>query len=207
MSQAVKLRVARLDEADAWCHLLSGAEARRAEELKNEAVRRRFILSRSLRRDLLSACTGLLPSVLHFIEDGEGKPRLVDPHGWDFNVSHAGDYVVVVAGQDAVGIDLEMIREVREMTAIVERYFHPDEAAAWRTLEEACREEAFFVLWSAREAAMKCAGLGLAKAMEITRVDPAIISGRTAGATVGPRTVGLQRLEAPTGYVMVLAAG
>jgi 4'-phosphopantetheinyl transferase len=207
MIRTAKVRLAGLDEADACRHLLSDAEAQRAGEIKNEAVRKRFILSRSLRRELLSECLGGPPSVLDFIEDKEGKPRLVDPGRWDFNVSHAGDYVVVAVDERPVGVDLEMIREVREMAAIVQRYFHRDEAAAWATLAEPLCEEAFFVLWSAREAAMKCVGLGLAGGMEITRVEPTIMSDREARAMVGAQVVALQRLDAPPGYVMVLAAG
>ncbi len=207
MSRTAKLRLARLDEADAWSHLLSEAEAQRAGEIKHEAVRDRFILSRSLRREMLSECLGGPPSVLNFIEDKEGKPRLVDSGPWDFNVSHAGDYIVVAVDKMPVGVDLEIIREVREMAAIVQRYFHPDEAAAWAKLEEPLREEAFFVLWSAREAAMKCVGFGLARGVEITRVETTIMRDREAGARVGARAVALQRLEAPPGYVMVLAAG
>ena len=156
---------------------------------------------------MLSECLGGPPSVLNFIEDKEGKPRLVDSGPWDFNVSHAGDYIVVAVDKMPVGVDLEIIREVREMAAIVQRYFHPDEAAAWAKLEEPLREEAFFVLWSAREAAMKCVGFGLARGMEITRVETTIMRDREAGARVGARAVALQRLEAPPGYVMVLAAG
>lgn len=207
MSRTARVRLARLDEADAWGHLLSEAEAQRAREIKHEAVRKRFILSRSLRREMLCGCLGCPPSDLKFIEDQEGKPRLVDAGRWDFNVSHAGDYIVIAVDEGPVGVDLEVKREVREMAAIVERYFHQDEAAAWVKLEELRREEAFFVLWSAREAAMKCVGLGLARGMEITRVETTIMRDREAGARVGDQAVALQRLDAPPGYVMVLAAG
>ncbi|MFM8232186.1 MAG: 4'-phosphopantetheinyl transferase family protein, partial [Chthoniobacterales bacterium] len=117
------------------------------------------------------------------------------------NVSHSGDYVAVAVGRGQIGVDLEQIRPVREMESIVERYFHRDEAVAWRSLDASLREEAFFVLWSAREAAMKCVGLGLARGLSITRVAPAIVTEDATSARVGGVVVEVRRLSAPRGYV------
>jgi 4'-phosphopantetheinyl transferase len=197
------VRVVALGEVAAWEKFLTAGERERVGKISNETLRARFVVSRGLRRAVLAECTGREAGDLEFYEDGESKPRLVDGEGWDFNLSHAGDYVVVVAGRTAVGVDLEKIREVREMTALVRRYFHADEVKAWEKLEEGQKEEGFFVLWSAREAAMKCAGLGLAKGLAVTRVDPAILSQTAADAVVGAMAVRVERREAPAGYVMV----
>jgi phosphopantetheinyl transferase len=97
------------------------------------------------------------------------------------------------------------MREVPEMEAIMDRYFHPDEAAAWRALDETRRAEGFFVLWSAREAAMKCCGLGLAKGLSVTRIDPAFLRERIAEAKVGDKVVEVEKFDAPAGYLMVVA--
>jgi phosphopantetheine--protein transferase-like protein len=130
---------------------------------------------------------------------------LRDDCSWDFNLSHAGDYVVLVVGRGEVGVDLEKRRSVRNLAALVERYFHPDEAAAWRATGAGRREEAFFILWSAREAAMKCAGLGLARGLALTRVDPEILRSESASGMVGGKVVLLRRVAAPEGYVLVTA--
>jgi 4'-phosphopantetheinyl transferase len=201
------VRIAGLDEAAAWAEFLTDAERERVEKIGNDSLRARFVVSRGLRRAVLAECTGRAPGDLEFYEDGESKPRLVGGGGWDFNLSHAGDYVAVAAGRGAVGVDLEKIREVREMSALVTRYFHADEAAAWTALDDGLRQEAFFVLWSAREAAMKCAGLGLAKGLAVTRVDPAILTQTAAEGLVGATAVKVNRHEAPSGYVMMLARG
>ncbi|MFM8885470.1 MAG: 4'-phosphopantetheinyl transferase family protein [Chthoniobacterales bacterium] len=102
-------------------------------------------------------------------------------------------------------MDLEQIRPVRETESIVERYFHRDEASAWRSLDASLRKEAFFVLWSAREAAMKCVGLGLARGLSITRVDPAIVAEDATSARVGGVVVEVRRLSAPRGHVAAVA--
>jgi 4'-phosphopantetheinyl transferase len=207
MSPPARIRLAHLSEANALSDALAGVEEVRMAEIKNDAVRCRFVLSRVLRRKLLAECLACPPSALRFGENREGKPHLLPPTEWDFNVSHAGDFVVVVAARHPVGVDLEAIREVREMSAIVARYFHRDEAVAWFGVGKKFRQEAFYLLWSAREAAMKCAGLGLAKGLAITRVDPAILSAPVAMAAVGSRTMSVRRLNAPPGYVMFLAEG
>lgn len=204
-SDDVIVRLAHLDEARVWRGDLNDAEQDRAESIRNPAVRARYIVSRGLRRRLLSDCTGCEPRTLGFVEEEGGKPRLAVESGLDFNISHAGDYVAAAAGRAAVGIDLELIRDVREMAGVVRRYFHPDEAAAWEDLEAGGRTEGFFILWCAREAAMKCTGIGLARGLSATRVEPSILVEAAAAARVGKAELRVKRMDAPPGYVMVLA--
>jgi phosphopantetheinyl transferase len=153
---------------------------------------------------MLSACTGVSADSLVFSHDGEGKPRVQGLTGWDFNISHAGDYVAAVVGRGSVGVDIEQCREVRDMESIVDRYFHPEEQAAWHGLPPARQPAAFFLLWSAREAAMKCAGLGLAKGLSVTRVDPGIFEQEQVDARVGDRLLQVKPLPAPAGYAFVV---
>lgn len=194
-----------LSEAKDWRSLLSEQEQVKAAEIANPAARARFEIGRWLRRKMLSEATGLPAIGLTFVESDEGKPRALNTAGWDFNVSHSGDYVAVAVGQGQVGVDLEQVRPVREMESIADRYFHPDEAAAWRSLAPGLREEAFFVLWSAREASIKCVGLGLARGLSVTRVDPLIVTGDIAFARVGEARLEVRRLSAPQGYVAMVA--
>jgi 4'-phosphopantetheinyl transferase len=201
----VTVEFAPLSAAEEWRSLLSEEERAKASGVANPAMKARFEIGRGLRRKMMADAEGLPPSQITFVESEEGKPCALNAAGWDFNVSHSGDYVAVAAGQGQVGVDLEQIRPVREMAAIVGRYFHPDEAAAWRSLAPGLREEAFFVLWSAREASMKCVGFGLARGLSITRVDPAILSQEKALARVGESALKVQRVSAPRGYVAMLA--
>ena len=196
---------APLSAAQEWRSLLSEEERAKAVGKGNPAMRARFEIGRGLRRKMLADATGLPPGEITFVESEEGKPCALNAAGWDFNTSHSGDYVVVAVGQRQVGVDLEQIRPVREMESIVDRYFHPDEAAAWSSLAPGLREEAFFVLWSAREASMKCVGLGLARGLSVTRVDPAILTEQIAPAGVVCAMIEVRRLSAPQGYVAMVA--
>lgn len=202
----VIVQTAHLDEEAHLRGLLDEGESLRARTIADSVVRARFVVSRGLRRRLLSGCTGIPADHLKFRELAGGKPCLARVEGWDFNLSHAGDYVVVAAGRGQVGVDLEKIRPVRAMEAIVTKYFSRDEARAWRFLPEGAKQEGFFVLWSAREATMKCAGLGLARGVAVTRVDPAILSAGEVAATAGLLPLRLLRRTCPAGYVLILAA-
>ena len=201
----MQVEIVSFAEADVFRGFLTEEELRHSALKANDAVRTRFVIARGLRRRMLDEATQIRAADLRFLEDGESKPRVLDAQGWDFNISHAGEYVACAVARGQVGVDIEQIRPVREMESIVERYFHPDEAAEWRALPPGLREEAFFVLWSAREAAMKCLGLGLAKGLAVTRVAPTFMSAAQGSADVGGRVVRLHRADAPPGYMMVVA--
>jgi 4'-phosphopantetheinyl transferase len=201
----VTVEFAPLSAAQELRSLLSEEEQAKAVGMANPAMKARFEIGRGLRRKMMADATGLPPRQITFVESEEGKPRALNAAGWDFNVSHSGDYVAVALGQGQVGVDLEQIRPVREIESIVDRYFHPDEAMAWHSLASGLREQAFFVLWSAREASMKCVGLGLARGLSITRVDPLIVTGDVAFSRVGETRLEVRRLNAPQGYVAMVA--
>lgn len=202
----VVVRVAGLEEAERWWPLLDEGEKRRASTIARPGMRDRFVVSRGLRRHVLAACIGCGTDALRFDEE-DGKPRLIDGGGWDFNQTHSGAHVAVAVSRKPVGIDLEVMRPVREQEAIVRRYFHPDEVEAWLGLAPGERREAFFVLWSAREAALKCAGLGLARGLGVTRVDPGILRHRRGEVLVDGVVMRLQRLDAPADCVLCVARG
>lgn len=207
MAAEYLLRLALLDQAEEFFLWLTPGERDRAASLPDGPLRTRYVVARGLRRQMLSACTGRPAQALEFEEDGIAKPRLVDPEGWDFNLSHAGEHVAVVVRRGAVGIDLEHHREVRDKAGIVRRYFHPDEAQAWERWPSDRRDSAFFQFWSAREAAMKCAGLGLAQGIGVTRIDPDFLNSGAATARVGQRVFAVKALHAPASCTLVVATG
>lgn len=206
-STSVRMTVAvrALDEAPSAAEGLTVQEKSHAATLPDPQRRARFILSRAMRRQILAECTGLAAGDLRFDEPRGEKPRLVGRPGWDFNTSHSGEYVAVAVGRQQVGVDLERVRPVRDFEGLARRYFHPDEVAAWLAIPDEDRLDAFFLLWAAREAAVKCAGCGLARGLALTRVDPLILSSGRSAATVGLLAIELQRREAPAGYVLITA--
>jgi 4'-phosphopantetheinyl transferase len=105
------------------------------------------------------------PAELAFDYGEQGKPRLATTHStgdWQFNVSHSGDTALLAALPGLqVGVDVEVLRPLRDRDGLVRRYFSAAENAAYFALPEPQREAAFFAAWTAKEALVKALGQGL----------------------------------------------
>ncbi len=88
-----------------------------------------------------------------------GKPYLADAEGVCFNLSHAGDYAAAVFSDCRVGIDIERIREGKELVA--RRFFCPDEYAYLKKCSAQEKDRVFTELWTKKESYIKAAGEGM----------------------------------------------
>jgi 4'-phosphopantetheinyl transferase len=95
-----------------------------------------------------------------------GKPFLYDYPEYHFNGSHSGDYVVCALASDAVGIDIQEIREDKDVLPIARRFMSATEVSALCRLPMESRSAAFYRLWAQNEAYMKYTGLGMAMSMK-----------------------------------------
>lgn len=94
------------------------------------------------------------------IAKGEyGKPYIVGAdNGYDFSVSHSAQAVAFAGGLARVGGDIEPIR--RRKKGITERFFAENEV---HYIEQSANsDEAFFEIWTKKEAYSKMLGKGLA---------------------------------------------
>lgn len=137
------------------------AQLERIDRLRQPTDRLRSMLGQLLLRHLLRAA-GLTEAPQ--IDIGPyGKPclRLAEPHlrAPEFNISHAGRWVVCALAPTPVGIDIEQVRAID--LGIAERYFQRAEYAALMRLTSGQRLDRFFRLWTAKEAYVKALGLGL----------------------------------------------
>ncbi len=89
-----------------------------------------------------------------------GKPRLGGAGApWGFNLSHAGGVVVAALAKGAaIGVDLESMSRQADAGLLGRRVFSESE----RALADAGGREAFFTLWSQKEALLKAMGCGWA---------------------------------------------
>ena len=142
---------------EAW---LDAGERARFAELVEGAPRRELLLGRWLVKHVLATIYGVREPRL--CVDAHGKPRLAG-EGPRFSLAHAGGGLALVVGVGEVGIDLEPVRPVSE--ALREAALADDERARLGSDEE------FFRIWTAKEAYMKRAGLGLAIAPRSLHVD------------------------------------
>ncbi|MGI6701363.1 MAG: 4'-phosphopantetheinyl transferase family protein [Christensenellales bacterium] len=86
--------------------------------------------------------------------NGNGKPCL--DRGYHISVSHSGGLIAAAIGNDALGIDIERIKE-RDHSALAKRYFTANEYA----LVKSGGITRFYRLWTMKEAYMKIQGARL----------------------------------------------
>jgi 4'-phosphopantetheinyl transferase len=90
------------------------------------------------------------------VEGPHGKPRLAGK-GPQFNLSHAGEYVVLALGERPLGVDIERTERMKPAAA---RYcLTPEEYALFARAENP--EEFFCAIWTGKESVMKGTGLGM----------------------------------------------
>ena len=143
--------------------LLSGEERARAAQFAFEHDRVRFIQTHGIVRRILADYCGADGATLGFASNRHGKPYLVPQAtspNLQFSVSHSGDCCMLAVQLDhAIGVDVEKLRDLPQAMDIVQSYFTPAESRALAALQETAQRDAFFVLWTHKEAIVK--GLGI----------------------------------------------
>ncbi|WP_404789354.1 4'-phosphopantetheinyl transferase family protein [Altericista sp. CCNU0014] len=157
--------VATLKETDPTAELktlLSSEEQARAQRYVTPMARRQFVESRGLLRLLLGAYLRQDPSRLEFIYSDRGKPFLTQERGGanlQFNVSHSrGRLIYAVSVGFEVGIDLEGVNPLLNCLDIARRICTPDEWFAFSRLSPVDRHQAFYKIWTRKEALVKLRG-------------------------------------------------
>jgi 4'-phosphopantetheinyl transferase len=86
---------------------------------------------------------------------------------FSFNLSHSGDVALCAIARFAtVGVDVEAIRESRDLMPIARRFFSFAEQAALQALPSEQQCLAFYQCWSSKEALLKAWGTGLATPLD-----------------------------------------
>jgi 4'-phosphopantetheinyl transferase len=193
--------------------VLSQDERERADRFRFEADRRRAVIGRAYLRLLIAEIVRLPADQLQFAYNDFGKPELVSVQArvLQFNVSHSGELILIAiaVGRD-VGVDVERIRTGFDVEEVAERFFSDREREVLASLDGHAKTEAFFKLWTLKEAYLKAKGSGLSAPLNQFDVFYATETAPTLTATHSdPDEAGewtLQPLSVPAGYAAALAA-
>lgn len=147
---------------------LSFAEHRRAEAMRGDSVRRRYVHGRSALRRILGDWLDLPPAEVP-IEGADGPIRLTGPARCHVSLSHTGDFVAVAVADDGpVGIDIESTDRYDDRIPGLALTPRKVASAAFVVGERL----APLAVWVAQEAAMKADGIGLAFPLADVTIDP-----------------------------------
>ncbi len=141
--------------------LLSADERDRANRFRFATHRDRYISGRSSLRTILARFVETAPGQLIFEYTQFGKPFLADSRV-RFNLSHSEDLAVLAVTFDReIGVNVERIRQQKDILDVAERYFATPEREALRSLPVSDRAAGFYRCWTRKEAYIKARGDGL----------------------------------------------
>jgi 4'-phosphopantetheinyl transferase len=156
---ALELPPERLAVLERW---LSPDERERAARFLFDRHRTAFIAARGTLRELLGKYLGCGPGEVVFSYSSYGKPSLASPASTlHFNLSHSGG-VAAAAFTTAceLGVDVERVDRKVDL-AVADSYFSPYEIERLQALPAGERPDAFFRIWTRKEAFVKAQGQGL----------------------------------------------
>jgi 4'-phosphopantetheinyl transferase len=190
------------------CSWITADEDRKRSRFHRLEDADRFLVGRATLRRELGRRLDMQPQDVPLELGEHSKPFVAGgPH---VNVSHSGDVVLVAVSSGApVGVDVERIdpRAARELEHA--NVFAARETDELAQLPDALRVNAFFHIWTAREAIMKLAGAGFDLPRDSfsvsvdPRLPPRLTSTQAPLAPDMPRS--LVSLDVPDGYVAALA--
>lgn len=146
---------------------LEPAEKERAQGFYFERDRTRFVQSRYLLKLLLAKYIGKAASEIRFVYNPYGKPALMDQQAkLYFNISHAGDWVVMAFAKDIeMGIDLAYHHPTEDISGLISPDIFTDrELSYFDNATPIKRQALFYKLWACKEAYLKAIGTGLSVA-------------------------------------------
>jgi 4'-phosphopantetheinyl transferase len=168
---------------DLW-PLLSDRERARAEGLRFEHHRTRYLRAHAGLRRILARYLRIPARSLDFQYGSAGKPYLSPSlsGSLEFNMTTSADLALVAVSADsAVGIDCERVRPRRDLIGLTKRMFGTEEASALAAAPESERMNRFYRDWTDLEARVKADGRGLFRRRDVPPM-PALTSGHVIPA-------------------------
>ena len=148
---------------------LGDHERRRFRRLQLARRRRHYLLGKVFTRQVLSRYRATEPQAWQFAENAHGKPFIVDTEvdaqapALHFNLTHSRErFVLAVSRVPATGVDVEFCARKRRVSRLAQRYFTAAESAWLLGLPASEQQQAFYQLWTLKEAYMKARGKGQA---------------------------------------------
>ena len=151
--------------------LIQAEERERIVKFRYRVDMMSSLVGRLLLRGFAASVLGLRNTETQFTRTDRGRPVLVqNRQGWDYNLSHAGDWVVLAASQGSrVGVDVMRTLDTRverldKFFGLMNKQFTDQE---WLSIHGGSGDkseqklERFFRHWTLKESYVKTVGTGL----------------------------------------------
>lgn len=153
---------------------LSDDEIARANRFRFPIHRKRFVVARGLLRRLLASYLETDASGIKFDYSTQGKPSIkaIGKDRLEFNISHTQDIGIYgFTLNRRLGVDVEYVREFKEVESIAQRFFAPKEYRQIKSLKPQQQQQAFFRAWTGKEAYLKATGEGLGGGLDKVEIE------------------------------------
>ncbi|MBL4676824.1 MAG: 4'-phosphopantetheinyl transferase superfamily protein [Mucilaginibacter sp.] len=151
---------ANLKRLGAFQKLLKSNEMLRGDRYMQLKDRQRFVISRAMQRIILGRYLNANPEELTFELGNNKKPYLPTGNGTElqYNISHAGDWILLAVSQAVVGADVEYVDPNLPFDDILPGNFTEKETEFVKATDATNR---FYQLRTRKEAFLKATGQGL----------------------------------------------
>jgi 4'-phosphopantetheinyl transferase len=152
---------------DEYRRILDPHETARLDRFRFERDRRTFLVAHALLRSTLSHYAPVAPAAWRFAAGDHGRPEIAwgggSPPPLRFNVSRRCGLVACAVTRSAdVGVDVEDTSRLDKPLALARDVLAAEEVATIDSLPTECRrQQAFYELWTLKEAYLKARGVGL----------------------------------------------
>lgn len=140
--------------------LLNEKELLRADNYLMEKDATRFTVARGMLKLLLGAYLSRPAAEIEFHFEENLKPVIRQTgKPLHFNVSHSGDLVLIAISSSPLGVDVEYLDTAFSYEQVLDVTFSEEELSFIQNSNK--RSEAFFLLWTRKEALLKATGKGI----------------------------------------------
>jgi 4'-phosphopantetheinyl transferase len=149
-------------------HLLSRREQENLNKFKFLKDQISYLVSYVVLRLLIAKYTGMEFDQIVFRYNNYGKPYI---KGYDmyFNLSHTLSNTVIAFCKKEIGIDIEHLDREVEVDNLAQMVFSAREQGLLKRSQKDYQHKKFFEIWTQKEAALKCIGIGIGH--ELNEVD------------------------------------
>lgn len=154
--------------AGKWQPFLSHDKKDRLDRMLRANDKLRLLAGDWLVRNYLSRKTGTNYISVDFGYQAEGKPFLRNFPEWFFNISHAGEYVLAAFSTQEVGVDIEQMKPLKDLSGTARIFMCREEFELFSSLGSTEQLRYFYRIWSAKESYIKQTGEGLTR--EVTGI-------------------------------------
>lgn len=153
----------------------SNIDKKRLEKIKksnNTLFIKEQLGSSILLNDILENNYFLDPKEIEYIYNESGKPYLKDKNLY-FSLSHSNGIVALTVSKEEVGLDIELIKPVKE--ALAKRIMTTEEYNIYNSLDKNKKITYFYEVWTSKEAYVKKIGTSITLTPSNIEIDEDIL--------------------------------